>query len=127
MRIICEVLSEALIGILYFVEKKLATIATFFEVILPFIMLFVGEYVMLQRGDYKAGGELFIPLLFGVIIYLLRKMANKLGKGTTMPMPTKRFTSIDEDECVSMEQKRIQELLIYMNDLEDWLEHKGYK
>ena len=56
---------------------------------------------------------------------LLRSYANKIGKGTTIPVPDKRFTEVDDYGEVSIPNNRIQELILYLADLEDWLERKG--
>lgn len=46
----------------------------------------------------------------------------KLG----IPVPPKRFTKVTEDDMVSIDSSRLQELLLYTGELEDWLESKGY-
>ena len=76
-------------------------------------------------SEFIISWELVLPILFALVIYYVKSIANKLGKGITVPAPTKRFTEIDEDGMVSVDMNRIQELLLYMADLEDWLEKKG--
>ena len=72
----------------------------------------------------SVGGEIFIPLIFCILIFFIKSYANKIGKGTTIPIPNKRFTEEDDDGEVSIENRRIQELILYTADLEDWLERK---
>ena len=109
----------------YFIENNLVKFANILNLLLPYVMYFIGQRIAADRGKIVVGGELFIPLIFVVIIYFLRSTANKLGKGTTIPVPDKRFTQTDEDGEVSIEHKRIQELILYLADLEDWMERKG--
>lgn len=43
-----------------------------------------------------------------------------------IPVPNERFTVVDEDnDMVSIDNDRLQEMLLYVADLEDTLERKG--
>lgn len=64
-------------------------------------------------------------LLFQFIIYINKRIIKKQGKGNEVPVPRKRFTTISEDGEVSVETERTQELILYLGDLEDYLERKG--
>lgn len=108
----------------YFIESNLRNLATFLNVLLPYIMYFIGQAVFEERGGISIGSELFIPIIVCIIIYFIRSYANKIGKGTTIPIPHKRFTE-DVDGEVSIEHERVQELILYTADLEDWFERKG--
>lgn len=123
--IFLEVTMDALRNFTYFIKSNLITFANILNLLTPYVMYFVGQYVANDRNEIAIGGEVFIPLAFIVFIYYLRSTANKIGKGMTVPIPDKRFTQVDDDGEVSIENKRIQELLLYVADLEDWLERKG--
>lgn len=125
IRIIGEITFEAWCSFTYFVKSNLVVFANILNIIVPYIMYLLGQKIALDRGYFAIGGELFIPMLFVVVIYYLKSTANKLGKGTTTPIPDRRFTTVDDDGEVSIENKRIQELILYVADLEDWLERKG--
>lgn len=45
---------------------------------------------------------------------------------TGFPVPTKRFTSEHRDGEVSIENSRLQEMILYVSDVEDWLESSGF-
>lgn len=124
-RIIIEITLDAINNLMYFIKNNLVRFATLLNLILPYLMYCVGQYVANNRNEFAIGGEIFIPLIFVVIIYYLKSTANKLRKGLTIPVPDKRFTSVDEDGEVTIENRRIQELILYLADLEDWLERKG--
>lgn len=123
--IIIEITVEAFSNFVYFIESNLITLARILNFILPYAMYFIGHDIATNRGSFAVGLEFFIPLVFAVFIYYLKSTANKLGKGMTVPVPDKRFTEVDEDGEVRIENKRIQELILYMADLEDWMERKG--
>lgn len=109
----------------YFITSNLRNFAWILNFILPYVMYVIGQNVCAERGKIAFGGELFIPILFCVITYYIRSYANKIGKGTTIPVPDKRFTEVDDYGEVSIPNNRIQELILYLADLEDWLERKG--
>lgn len=109
----------------YFITNNLRNFARILNFILPYMMYIIGQNVCITRGYFAFGGEIFIPIMFYMIIYVLRSYANKIGKGTTIPVPEKRFTEVDDYGEVSVENNRVQELILYLADLEDWLERKG--
>ena len=124
-KILVEITYETFCGFGYFIKSNLVTFANFLNLIAPYVMYFIGQQVMFNRGGFAVGGEIFVPLVFVVIIYYLKSTANKMRKGITIPVPEKRFTSVDDDGEVTIENRRIQELILYLADLEDWMERKG--
>lgn len=125
LRITLAIVLDVVQAIYYFITNNLRNFARILNFILPYIMYIIGQNVCAERGKIAFGGELFIPILFCVITYYIHSYANKIGKGTTIPVPEKRFTEVDDDGEVSIRNSRIQELILYLADLEDWLERKG--
>lgn len=125
LRILVEVTIDAFCSFAYFIKNNLINFAKILNFIIPYVMYFIGQYIASNKGNISVGWEICIPIAFVVVIYYLRSTANKMGKGITIPIPDKRFTNVDDDGEVSIEHKRIQELLLYTADLEDWLERKG--
>ena len=124
-QIIYEITNEIICEISYFIKNNLMNFARFLSLILPYLMYVLGQYTTYERGAIAIGGEIFIPVIFAFMIYYLKSIANKLRKGIKIPLPDRRFTQVSEDGEVSMEHSRIQELLLYVADLEDWMERKG--
>lgn len=125
IRITLEIILDIVHAVIYFVTHNLRNFAQLLNLILPYVMYFIGQKVCANRGQVTVGSELFIPIVVYVIIYYLRSYANKIGKGMTIPVPEKRFTEVDDYGEVSIPNNRIQELILYLADLEDWLERKG--
>jgi hypothetical protein len=119
------IIIDAVRAIDYFITNNLRNFAWILNFILPYLMYIVGQNVYATRGYPGVGGELLLPIIFYMITYVLRSYANKIGKGTTIPVPEKRFTEVDDYGEVSIPNNRIQELILYLADLEDWLERKG--
>ena len=105
-----------------FLKNNLRNFATAFRVILPYLMFFVGQLVMKERGKISIGFELFIPIAFAIAIYAFHFIANKFNKGVSIPVPSKRFTEVHDDGEVNVEKERLQELILYVADIEDWLQ-----
>ena len=125
LKVIVGVTLDDIANILMFIENNLKNFANILNMVLPYLMYFVGQEVFKSRGNFGVGGEIFIPLVFGIIIYYIRSFANKIGKGITIPVPDERFTEVDEDGEVNVRNSRLQEMILYLADLEDWLERKG--
>ena len=119
------IIADAVQTVDYFITNNLRNFAWILSFILPYLMYIVGQNVYATRGYFGVGGELLLPIIFCMITYVLRSYANKIGKGTTIPVPKKRFTEVDDYGEVSIPNDRIQELILYVADLEDWLERKG--
>lgn len=92
---------------------------------LPYLMLLVGVTVYKDLGLGMKVFFLIVPVLISLLSYFFKSVANKLGKGETPPVPYKRFTSDDGDGEVSVENSRVQEMLLFVYDYEEWLERKG--
>lgn len=125
IRICLIIMIDLFNSVRYFIVNNLRNFVTLLNIILPYLMLYIGQYVYKVRDRYAVGGEVFIPLIIGFLIYFVRAYANKIGKGSDIPVPSKRFTSEDDFGEVSISNNRVQELILYMSDLEDWMERKG--
>lgn len=125
MRVIYEVIVDAIATVLLFIKDNLMNFANILNFLLPFTMYFIGQNVGINAGKIVISPEIIVPIFILFLIYLFKGVANKIGKGITVPVPEKRFTEIGDEGEVSVENKRLQELLLYTADLEDWLERKG--
>ena len=124
--IVYDVFVDAFSNIGNFIKSNLRNIALILSIALPYIMYFIGQKMHEERNVITVGSEILIPIIFCILIYVIKSLANKLGKGTTIPLPNKRFTEVDDESGeVSIEHDRVHELLLYIADLEDWFERKG--
>lgn len=122
---IVEAIKEVFSNIGNWVIYHLRGIASFLQLGVTYFVLylvFTAQSITTEMWWLILGAPIFIALFAA----FLRWYANRVGKGNTVPIPTKRFTEVDrEDGMVTMEHDRIQELLLYVADLEDWLERMG--
>lgn len=121
-----DILIEAYYTILDVIGSNLRNIALIMRIGLPYLMWYIGANLFEQRGKFVVGGEIFIPLIIFVITYYIRQYANRIGKGERIPVPEKRFTEQgEEDGEYTVETKQVEEMILYMSKLEDWLQRKG--
>ena len=125
VRITVSIIVDVAKAIDFFIQNNLRNIAWLLNFILPYVMYLVGQNVCETKGYMAVGSELLIPIIACVVIFFIRSYANKICKGKTIPVPNKRFTQVDEFGEVSIENRRVHELILYLADLEDWLERKG--
>lgn len=125
IRTMASITYEAWCTIRYIAVSSVYNVAVAISAVLPYAMCVLGQYAALQRGYIGFGGELFIPIIVGIVTYYMKAFGNRANKGSRVPIPVKRFTTVDEDGEVSIEQSRLNELLLYTADLEDWLEKRG--
>lgn len=94
----------------------------------PFVMLLVGEYVYADRGYWAVGGEVILPFVFVIAGFALKSYARVSGTDhSDIPVPYRRFTKVDYNSGqVDVEYDRVQEMILYMADLEDWFDRNGY-
>ena len=123
--IIKEITIEALHTISYTIVSNMRNFANILNVSCPYFMYFIGQHVQTGNYEFIYSGVLVIPIVVVLITYFIHSAANKTGKGNACPVPVKRFTTVSEDGEVRIEHSRLQELLLYMADLEDWMERKG--
>lgn len=105
----------------FFLETNLYAFADIAEFVIPFMMYFLG------KNGYNEI-VLLLPFMLYFVLGIIKGMANKNGKGLAVPLPKERFTEVDyETGAVNMDADRLQELLLYIADLEDWFEKTGRK
>lgn len=124
--ILKEIMEETKHNVKYFVRHNIKHIGTAIEIAIPYLMYVIGSKMTIERGMFTIGGEVFLPVCLWLVANFIKSVANKINRGPRIPKPVQRFTEVDEDGIVSIEQDRLDELLVYMSDLEDWMERKGW-
>ena len=125
LEILKSVMREMFSTFKYVLSTSIYPISKILVFILPYLMLLVGVTIYKDLGLGMKVFFLVIPILISLLSYFLKSFANKIGKGEAPPIPRERFTSDDGDGEVSVEHSRLQELLLFVFDYEEWLERKG--
>lgn len=67
---------------------------------------------------------LIIPIASFLIQVIMNRVNDKIGKGREIPIPESKFTQEDSDGEVSIDTHRLQEMILYVADVESYLERK---
>lgn len=97
------------------------------------ILLFLNPYIFGLlvwksyeiRGYFAFGGEWLVPAIVSIVAWWLQAKASRLNYGDSIPVPRVRLTEVSPDDVVTVPRHRMQEMLLYLADLEDWLERTG--
>lgn len=121
-----DILLEVKYIIIDFIGSNLRNVSILLRTGLPYLMWYLGIKLYIDRGKFAIGGEIFIPIFIFIFTYYIRQYANRIGKGEKIPIPNKRFTEPgEEDGEYTIETKRLEEMILYMSNLEDWFQRKG--
>lgn len=111
-------------SLLFYLSVNAGMICTAFE----FLTLFAAFEIGRQSSSGDVGNiisGISAALISFILIKFLRKVIKEAGIGDEPPVPAKRFTEVSNDGMVSVDNARLQELLIYVSDLEMYFERKG--
>ena len=100
---------------------------------LPMLVLYFIPYVIIASALFTGCSAIvsmnmfWLTVLVQSVCFITSKYLkyNKV-KDTGFPVPVKRFTSESGDGEVSIEKNRLQEMILYVSEVEDWLEYSGF-
>ena len=119
LRALWIVLCEMLSTFRYNVVKELDKIAVIIEIAIP---------VVLSQIYADITKLIIVSIVMTVIVHYITNVGQKLNNETygDLPLPRYRMTKIDSDGFVSLiDQDDMQELILYMNEVEQYLTKKG--
>ena len=92
------------------------------------ILLFVNPLICLLV--FNSTGRFSNAIVFMVAILLvsilLDIIAEILNVGKEIPIPYKRFTNDDEVDGVTVNKSDLNDMILFMNDYENWIERSGF-
>ena len=119
-----EVVYSVYKAITYFVKNNMYNVAVLLEVICPYIMLRLGYYLYDFRGCVAVGSEIIVPIFVFMVAETIKKICNKLGKGSEPPVPDSPFVD-SKGDMYYVDTDRYEELVLYMADLEEYFRKVG--
>lgn len=120
-----DVLVELYKSIKYRVVNSVYIIALLLEFSMPYIMYRLGYSLYISRGGIYIGSELLLPIVLFFIVKVLKEYAKKKNIVDEMPIPDKRYTRVDEEGNVHMDRNKYMEMMIYVANVENYLERHG--
>ena len=129
MRAFINFVKDTLREMIFVFDSLTKYIANILLLLSPYLMLWIG---VTYKGDsfidfcQHNWFFLIVPIAIHILACFLKYYANVIGTGDICPVPVKRFTESDDKGMVSVDNSRVQEMLLYVADVEDYLERKGY-
>lgn len=110
------------------VSEKLLSVAKHLSKSLRFITPYIILFIVKLYGFTKVVTlvALLFPLAIWVITSVVNIYLNRKNLGDRMPIPNERFTEDVGDGEIRIANNRLQELILYTNDLENWFRANGY-
>ena len=79
-----------------------------------------------RNNSFIIGYEVLIPIIAYIILSVLNNFLNKINKVYDIPLPRERFTTLNDNGNVSVDNSSINDIILYLYDLEEYLKSKGY-
>ena len=109
------------------IASSIGPVGTLILWLSPIACTAAGAYAYAQRGYSAVGGEVFLAVMLPALGFFLRSVASARDNFESgMPVPRRRFTEEYEDGRVDVDYDRLQEMVLYVADIEDWLDAHGY-
>lgn len=110
-----------------FVGASLGPLGTLLLWVSPILCVLAGSYAYSTRGYMAVGGEEILAVILPALGFFLRSIASARDSFESgMPVPRRRFTEEHGDGRVDVDYDRLQEMVLYVADVEDWLDAHGY-
>lgn len=120
MKEVIEPAKEFVRSLAYYLKNNMFVIICMVQAAMPGSAFIIGCNIKKDSVHYV----LIILAIQAILFYVKRIMIN-LGSGDEVPVPRERFTQTSNDGEVTVRVDRTQELILYVCDLENYLERKG--
>ncbi len=111
----------------YFISINLKYLIKLIEISIPYIYAYISILLYKDRNNnIIIGYEVLFPIIAYIILSVLNNFLNKINKGYDIPIPRERFTTLNDNGNVSVDNSSINDIILYLYDLEEYLKSKGY-
>ena len=110
----------------YFISINIKYLIKLIDISIPYIYAYISILLYKERNRLIIGYEVLIPIIAYIILSVLNNFLNKINKGYDIPLPRERFTTLNDNGNVSVDNSSINDIILYLYDLEEYLKSKGY-
>lgn len=110
----------------YFISINLKYLIKLIDISIPYIYAYISILLYRERNDIIIGYEVLIPIIAYIILSILNNFLNKINRGYDIPLPRERFTTLNDNGNVSIDNSSVNDIILYLYDLEEYLKSKGY-
>lgn len=119
-------ISELYHQLKYFISINIKYLIKLIDISIPYIYAYISILLYRERNNIIIGYEVLIPIIAYIILSVLNNFLNKINKGYDIPLPRERFTTLNDNGNVSVDNSSINDIILYLYDLEEYLKSKGY-
>lgn len=118
--------SKTLLSIINnFIKRNLKALSRVILLPIPLVVFYLGS--VLEFNFLNCLKIIALEAFAILLSWLLSFISLELNGKMNFPESRKRFTKEDEDGEVTIETKRLQEMILWVADVEDWMERKGLR
>lgn len=119
VQVMKKTLKEMLITFRYGVIEELDKISIAIQILIP---------VLIARSGLNLVGMLLVSICITAFTKYIKEVSYKLNHVTErgFPIPTHRYTRVDENGFVGIEEEETQEAILYLLEVEQYLKSKGW-
>ena len=110
----------------YFISINLKYLIKLIDISIPYIYAYISILLYRERNNLIIGYEVLIPIIAYIILSILNNFLNKINRGYDIPLPRERFTTLNDNGNVSIDNSSVNDIILYLYDLEEYLKSKGY-
>lgn len=110
----------------YFISINLKYLIKLIDISIPYIYAYISILLYRERNVFIIGYEVLFPIIAYIILSLLNNFLNKINRGYDIPLPRERFTTLNDNGNVSIDNSSVNDIILYLYDLEEYLKSKGY-
>ena len=117
--VLLQTLAELFAALKYGIIEELDKIAIVIQILIP---------IVIAKMDLSTSEMLFVSLSLVVLVRYIKEVGYKLNHVTErgFPIPTQRYTEVDENGFIGIKETETQEAILYLHDVEDYLKSKGW-
>lgn len=119
-------ISELYYQFKYFISINIKYLVKLIDISIPYIYAYISILLYKDRNSFIIGYEVLIPIIAYIILSVLNSFLNKINRGNDIPIPRERFTILNDNGNVSVDNSSINDIILYLYDLEEYLKSKGY-
>lgn len=119
-------ISELYYQFKYFISINIKYLVKLIDISIPYIYAYISILLYKDRNSFIIGYEVLIPIIAYIILSVLNSFLNKINRGNDIPIPRERFTTLNDNGNVSVDNSSINDIILYLYDLEEYLKSKGY-
>ena len=117
--VLWQTMKELLSAFKHALIEELDKVAVVIQILIP---------IVIARTDLSLVGMSLVSCVLVICVKYIREVGYKLNHVTErgFPIPLQRYTNRDENGFISIKEEEMQEAMLYLCDVEDYLKSKGW-